>query len=100
MKKIATFLTSIALASAVMGNVRAADDTPKFRCKPGETYYMNVMVTGVEYWFPVYEMFKQAAHQLGCKTVYGGTPAYDVNQQLASFEQILAQKPAGIFFIP
>jgi len=58
------------------------------------------MVTGVEYWFPVYEMFKQAAHQLGCKTVYGGTPAYDVNQPLASFEQVLAQKPAGIFLHP
>ena len=100
MKKIAILLSSLALAGTLSSTARAADESPQFRCKPGETYYMNVMVTGVEYWFPVYEMFKQAAHQLGCKTVYGGTPAYDVNQQLASFEQILAQKPAGIFLHP
>lgn len=92
----ACLLCALTLAPAV----KAADETPQFRCKPGETYYMNVMNTGVEYWFPVYEMFKQAAHQLGCKTVYGGTPAYDVNQQLSSFEQVLAQKPAGIFLHP
>ncbi len=100
MKKIASILVCLTLASTLLSTSQAADDTPQFRCKPGETYYMNVMVTGVEYWFPVYEMFKQAAHQLGCKTVYGGTPAYDVNQQLASFEQVLAQKPAGIFLHP
>jgi len=100
MKKITALLASLLLAGSFTSTVSAADDAPQFRCKPGETYYMNVMVTGVEYWFPVYEMFKQAAHQLGCKTVYGGTPAYDVNQQLSSFEQILAQKPAGIFLHP
>lgn len=100
MKKITTLFAGLLVAGTLSTTARAADDTPQFRCKPGETYYMNVMVTGVEYWFPVYEMFKQAAHQLGCKTVYGGTPAYDVNQQLASFEQILAQKPAGIFLHP
>ncbi|WP_343552012.1 substrate-binding domain-containing protein [Pantoea sp.] len=100
MKKIATLFASLLLVGSVTSSAHAADETPQFRCKPGETYYMNVMVTGVEYWFPVYEMFKQAAHQLGCKTVYGGTPAYDVNQQLSSFEQILAQKPAGIFLHP
>nr|WP_240804468.1 substrate-binding domain-containing protein [Qingshengfaniella alkalisoli] len=61
---------------------------------------MNVMVSGVEYWFPVYEMFKQAAQQFGCETEYTGTPAYDVNQQLASFEQVLAKKPAGIMVHP
>ncbi|WP_413738079.1 substrate-binding domain-containing protein [Sodalis sp. RH21] len=100
MKKHLIALTCLIPALAFGSVVRAEDKTPQFRCKPGETYYMNVMVTGVEYWFPVYEMFKQAAQQLGCKTVYGGTPAYDVNQQLASFEQVLAQKPAGIFLHP
>lgn len=100
MKKITALFAGLLVAGTLNTTAQAADETPQFRCKPGETYYMNVMVTGVEYWFPVYEMFKQAAHQLGCKTVYGGTPAYDVNQQLASFEQILAQKPAGIFLHP
>ena len=67
---------------------------------PSETYYMCVMVSGVEYWFPVYEMMKEAAHQLGVKSVYTGTPEYDVNKQLAVFEQILAKKPAGILLHP
>lgn len=71
-----------------------------FKCEPGETYYMNVMVSGVEYWFPVYEMFKQAAQQMGCDTVYTGTPEYDVNKQIASFDQVLARDPAGILVHP
>ncbi len=32
--------------------------------------------------------------------MYTGTPEYDVNKQLAVFEQILAKKPAGIFLHP
>ncbi len=39
----------------------AAQAESKYQCKEGETYVMNVMVSGVEYWFPVYEAFKQAA---------------------------------------
>lgn len=74
--------------------------TAKFAGDPNETYYMCVMVSGVEYWFPVYEMFKQCAWQLGVKSVYTGTPEYDVNKQIAVFEQILAKKPAGIFVHP
>jgi len=65
-----------------------------------ETYYMVVMVTGVEYWVPVYEMFKQAGRQLGVKTVYTGTPEYDVNKEIAVFNQIVAKKPAGIIVHP
>ncbi len=102
MKKL---LMGAALSVAtIFGSVQsasAADNNPlPFTCKPGETFYMNVMVSGVEYWFPVYEMFKQAAQQMGCKTVYTGTPEYDVNKQLATFEQILAKKPAGILLHP
>lgn len=84
--------------SCAMPAVSAAENP--FRCEPGETYVMNVMVSGVEYWFPVYEMFKQAAQQFGCETEYTGTPAYDINQQLASFEQVLAKKPAGVMVHP
>lgn len=72
----------------------------KFLGKANETYYMDVMVSGVEYWFPVYEMFKQCAWELGVKSVYTGTPDYDVNKQIASFEQVLVKKPAGIFVHP
>ncbi len=71
-----------------------------FEGDPSETYYMCVMVSGVEYWFPVYEMMKEAGQQLGVDTVYTGTPEYDINKQLAVFEQILAKKPAGILLHP
>jgi len=91
----------LASAPVAVGAGQAfAQDEPQFRCKEGETYVMNVMVSGVEYWFPVYEMFKQAGQQLGCKTAYTGTPEYDVNKQIASFDQALAQKPAGILVHP
>ena len=93
-------LTALAGAMFLAAGIPAqAQDSP-FRCEPGETYVMNVMVSGVEYWFPVYEMFKQAAQQFGCETEYTGTPQYDVNQQLASFEQVLAKNPAGILVHP
>jgi len=64
-----------------------------------EVYYMVPFVSGVEYWFPVYEMFKQAGQQLGVKTKYLGTPEYDVNRHLAVFEQV---RPAGrpVFLLP
>ncbi len=71
-----------------------------FRGSEEETYYMIVMVSGVEYWSPVYEMFKQAGKLLGVKTVFTGTPEYDLNKELAVFEQVLAKKPAGIFVHP
>jgi ribose transport system substrate-binding protein len=77
-----------------------AQTAEPFRCEPGELYAMNVMVSGVEYWFPVYEMFKQAAEQMGCDTIYTGTPDYDVTKQIASFDQILARQPAGIMVHP
>jgi len=65
-----------------------------------EVYYMLTFVSGVEYWKPVYEMFKQAGAQLNVKTIYTGTPEYDLNKQLAVFEQVLAKKPAGIALCP
>lgn len=93
-------ITAVAMLSAAAFSSVSVSSAEPFRCEPGETYYMNVMVSGVEYWFPVYEMFKAAAQSMGCKTVYTGTPEYDVNKQLSTFEQVLAKKPAGIFVHP
>lgn len=97
--KIKSLITALA-ASMVLATTAVRAEGNAFRCKDGETYYMNVMVSGVEYWFPVYEMFKQAAQSMGCKTAYTGTPEYDVNKQIASFDQVLAKKPAGILVHP
>ncbi|WP_104402297.1 substrate-binding domain-containing protein [Vibrio penaeicida] len=96
-KKVAA---SVLTACMAFSTVAAEKESNGFVGNPEETYYMNVFVSGVEYWFPVYEMMKQAGKKLGVKTVYTGTPEYDVNKQLASFEQILARKPAGILLAP
>jgi ribose transport system substrate-binding protein len=72
----------------------------KFQCEPGETYIMNVMVSAHPYWVPVYQGFKQAAEAMGCETVFSGTPDYDITKQIASFEQDLVKKPAGILLHP
>ncbi|WP_119270070.1 substrate-binding domain-containing protein [Taklimakanibacter deserti] len=98
--QIKSLIVALAAGVALSTTAVKAEDASAFRCKDGETYYMNVMVSGVEYWFPVYEMFKQAAHSMGCKTAYTGTPEYDVNKQIASFDQVLAKKPAGILVHP
>ncbi len=98
------FLKTAAAAGAGIASMGAlAQTTAKpvgLRGNPQDVYVMNVMVSGVEYWFPVYEMFKSLGSTLGVKTRYSGTPEYDVNKQLASFEQQLARKPAGIFLHP
>ncbi|AVW92136.1 substrate-binding domain-containing protein [Celeribacter baekdonensis] len=104
----ATFYAAAAASFLVSGFAGMASaegvDEPwaesPFRCEPGETYVMNVMVSGVEYWFPVYEMFKQAAHQFGCEADYTGTPEYDISKQIASFQQALTKQPAGILLHP
>ena len=99
---VVSALTACAPAqqAATSTTTTTGNQVKEFKGSADETYYMNVMVSGVEYWFPVYEMFKQCGQQLGVKTVYSGTPEYDVTQQIASFEQVLAKKPAGIYVHP
>jgi len=86
-----------ALASA---GIQSAQAQSTFQCEPGETYIMNVMVSAHPYWVPVYQGFKQAAEAMGCETVFSGTPDYDITKQIASFEQDLVKKPAGILLHP
>lgn len=96
--KAAAFAAAI-LAPAVLQPV-AASAQDGFRCKEGETYIMNVMVSAHPYWVPVYQGFKQAAAAMGCQTVFSGTPDYDITKQIASFEQDLVKQPAGILLHP
>ena len=65
-----------------------------------ELYVMVTFVSGVDYWVPVYETFRDAGEQLNVKTLYKGTAEYDVNKQLAVFEQVVAMNPAGIALCP
>lgn len=91
---VATVLMSLAVAS------NSASAQEGFKCEPGETYVMNVMVSAHPYWVPVYQGFKQAAEAMGCETIFSGTPDYDITKQIASFEQDLVKNPAGILLHP
>ncbi|WP_158876080.1 substrate-binding domain-containing protein [Antarcticirhabdus aurantiaca] len=88
---------AMALSLTVAGTAAAQS---KFQCKPDETYVMNVMVSAHPYWIPVYQGFKQAAEAMGCQAVFSGTPDYDIAKQIASFEQDLIKRPAGILLHP
>ncbi|MFN3636714.1 MAG: substrate-binding domain-containing protein, partial [Rhizobium rhizophilum] len=94
--------TAIGLVAAAVTAVSVvpANAEGKFACEPGETYVMNVMVSGHPYWVPVFEGFKQAAKALGCEAAFTGTPDYDITKQIASFEQELVKKPKGILLHP
>lgn len=63
-----------------------------------ETYYMVTFVNGHPYWVGCYEGALAAAANLGSniEVKFGGTPEYDINEAVASFEQIAATKPDGI----
>jgi ribose transport system substrate-binding protein len=64
-----------ALAQQAAAPAAAGAAGTGLRGNPSDVYVMNVMVSGVEYWFPVYEMMKQLGRTLGVKTRYTGTPS-------------------------
>lgn len=96
--KVKAILATAAVSAAIMSGTPAAANGLK--CEPGETYIMNVMVSGHPYWVPVYQGFKQAAEAFGCETIFSGTPDYDITKQIASFEQDMVKQPAGILLHP
>lgn len=115
MKRLLTILIIVLVSMTVMiscggsGEAEAeqaatetsADESGSvFEGSEDEVYYMVTMVSGVEYWVGVYEGFKLAAAQLGVDTVYTGTPEYDINKEIAVFNQVLSRDPAGIAVHP
>ncbi len=101
MKRVGLAAASCAATMMLgLGMTGTASAQSKFQCKEGETYVMNVMVSAHPYWVPVYQGFKQAAQAMGCKTAFSGTPDYDIAKQIASLEQDLIKKPAGILLHP
>ena len=101
MKKTA-FVAALAPAAVALSMASATPVQAEsgLRCEPGETYIMNVMVSGHPYWVPVYQGFKQAAEAFGCETIFSGTPGHDITKQSASFEQDMVKQPAGILVHP
>ena len=66
----------------------------------GEVYYMNVPGVGIEYWYPCFQGFKDAARALGVSAYYNGSPTYDATTQAETFEQTIALNPTGILVHP
>jgi len=91
-------LVALFTLATVLGGF--AQQKSVFQGSPKEVYYMVDFVSGVEYWVGVYEGFKVAAAQLGVDTVYTGTPEYDLNKELAVYNQVVAKNPAGILACP
>ena len=83
-------------------NTESAEKTQAsdLKGKSDETYYMCVPISGVEYWFPVFQGMKDAAKALGVNCYYMGTPEYDASKQVEVFDQILAMEPTGILVHP
>jgi ribose transport system substrate-binding protein len=67
---------------------------------PTDHFYQVNFVSGVEYWFPVFQGFKQAGNLLGVSTFYMGAIEYDASRQVDVFNQVLARNPRGIFVAP
>jgi ribose transport system substrate-binding protein len=74
----------------------AASTGAAFGADPNEEYYMVTFLSGIEYWKGCYKGFEDAGKLYGVKTVYAGAAEYNVNQAVTVFEQIIANKPAGI----
>ncbi len=97
---VAIAATAIAGCTEPDSDSRSPGASKNFRCEKGETYVMNVMVSAHPYWVPVYQGFKQAAEAMGCETAFSGTPEYEITKQIASFQQDLVKKPAGVLLHP
>ena len=65
-----------------------------------EEYYFVTFLTGIEYFKGLYQGFEDAGKLYGVKTIYTGTPEYDVDKEVTVFNQIVAKKPAGIAVAP
>ena len=97
-RTVLVVLVALFTLATVLGGF--AQQKSVFQGSSKEVYYMVDFVSGVEYWVGVYEGFKLAAAQLGVDTVYTGTPEYDLNKELAVYNQVVAKNPAGILACP
>ncbi len=100
-------LLAFALAALFFGCAQGesdggAQETPMagLRGEEWETYYMVVHESGNEYWYPVFEAFKQAGGNLGVKTIYEGAAQPDAGSQIKVLEQVLKKNPKGILLAP
>ena len=76
-KKLVALLAVAAMAVASLSVMAQAEEEAGGKGFPvgeDEAYYMCVPVSGVEYWYPVFQGMKECANALGVKAYYMGTP--------------------------
>jgi len=101
-RKLVAMLAVAALAVSMLAvGAHAEEEGGKgFPVGEDETYYMCVPVSGVEYWYPVFQGMKECANALGVKAYYMGTPEWDDAALVEVFDQILVMDPTGILVHP
>jgi ribose transport system substrate-binding protein len=92
-----TMLLVMVLSSGIAIN---SQEKNVFTGDSNEEYYFVTFLTGIEYFKGLYQGFEDAGKLYGVKTIYTGTPEYDVDKEVTVFNQIVAKKPAGIAVAP
>ena len=59
-------------------------------------YVMVTFLSGIDYWKDAYRGMQAAGKELGVTTTYTGSVNYELNDNIATLEQVIARKPAGI----
>lgn len=59
-------------------------------------YVMVTFLSGIDYWKDAYRGMQAAGKELGVPTSYTGSVNYELNDNIATLEQVIARKPAGI----
>lgn len=111
MKKIFALLLALVMVMSLVacgaesgtpadGDATSTVESVGLQGDPSELYIMNVFVSDVEYWFPVYAGMKAACKYLNVSCEYSGTIEYDAQAQVDSFNADLAKNPTGIVISP
>lgn len=107
MKRVATFMIALMLGSLVLSACgqtptptpaasTTGSNTGAQAADPNEEYIFVSSLGNLEFFNAVKYGWKWAGEKLGVKTSYVGPAEFDLNAQVAAFEQAIARKPKGI----
>lgn len=85
---------STAVLAALSLGLLAAPAHAQTSSKGG--YVMVTFLSGIDYWKDAYRGMQAAGKELGVATTYTGSVNYELNDNIATLEQVIARKPAGI----
>lgn len=72
------------------------EDSTSKQIDDKEEYVFITFLGGIDYWKRILKGAEDAAETLNVSIKYRSTSQYDVNEQIAILEQVIAKKPAGI----